>query len=184
MNLGEQIKILRIKRNLTQNKLATEVGVTQHYLSHIEKGNREPNRRVLSAIIAVLLKGEKIEGKEFSGLLSVLIEDIIPGSKCTIKSDITVELPGIKTSLRLKKKVTKIYDSASIEVLNHIMNELDIRDAFATVCRNEHLKKLVLNITKKTRIREMVSKFTQLKESQFSLVESILNNLIRMGAKK
>lgn len=40
---NKRLKELRIKNNLTQNKLATEVGLSQVAINHWENGNRTPN---------------------------------------------------------------------------------------------------------------------------------------------
>ena len=42
MDVGSRIKCLRIKRNLTINKLANISGVSQSYLRDIELGNKQP----------------------------------------------------------------------------------------------------------------------------------------------
>jgi len=42
MNIGITIKQLRMKRNVLQQGLAEKVGVSQSYLSLVEKGLREP----------------------------------------------------------------------------------------------------------------------------------------------
>ena len=42
MNIGEAIKILRKKRGVTQQELAERSGITQGFLSLVERGEREP----------------------------------------------------------------------------------------------------------------------------------------------
>ncbi len=42
MNIGEAIKTLRTKRGVTQEELAERSGVTQGFLSLVERGEREP----------------------------------------------------------------------------------------------------------------------------------------------
>ncbi|MDE6758746.1 MAG: helix-turn-helix domain-containing protein [Clostridia bacterium] len=42
MNIGEIIKHLRIERNLSQQKLAQEIGVSQKAIDYWERGINEP----------------------------------------------------------------------------------------------------------------------------------------------
>ena len=54
MNIGEEIKKLREKAGLTQYALGKRVGTTQHCISQIEKGNKEPSRKLFAAIVDTL----------------------------------------------------------------------------------------------------------------------------------
>ncbi len=45
--LGERIKELRKKANLTQNKLSENVGISEKYLQYIEKGSRQPSLKTI-----------------------------------------------------------------------------------------------------------------------------------------
>ena len=47
MKVGEIVKILRKKNNISQIELADELDVSQSYLSKIEKNVREPSMDVL-----------------------------------------------------------------------------------------------------------------------------------------
>lgn len=42
MNIGETIKELRIERNLSQQKLASAIGVSQKAIDYWERGVNEP----------------------------------------------------------------------------------------------------------------------------------------------
>ena len=42
MNVGENIKYLRLERNLSQQKLANEIGVSQKAIDYWERGINEP----------------------------------------------------------------------------------------------------------------------------------------------
>lgn len=42
MNIGENIKNLRIEQNLSQQKLANEIGVSQKAIDYWERGVNEP----------------------------------------------------------------------------------------------------------------------------------------------
>ncbi len=42
MNIGEAVKVLRKKRGVTQQELAERSGVTQGFLSLVERGERKP----------------------------------------------------------------------------------------------------------------------------------------------
>ena len=49
MNLGNVIKDLRTKKGIKQGVLAQELGVTQSYLSRIEKGEKQPSLDLINA---------------------------------------------------------------------------------------------------------------------------------------
>jgi DNA-binding XRE family transcriptional regulator len=40
MNIGENIKKMRIAKGMTQDEFATKVGITQPMVAHIERGTR------------------------------------------------------------------------------------------------------------------------------------------------
>lgn len=50
MNIGETIKILRKEKNIKQLDLAESSGISQTYLSQIEKGTKTPTIDVLEKI--------------------------------------------------------------------------------------------------------------------------------------
>lgn len=50
MNLGETIKLERKRQMLSQGELANMIGITQAYLSQIEKNRKEPNLSTLKAL--------------------------------------------------------------------------------------------------------------------------------------
>ena len=54
MKIGQAIKILRTKRHVTQHDLAVGAGVTQGFLSLVEKGKREPGFEFVEKIANVL----------------------------------------------------------------------------------------------------------------------------------
>lgn len=71
-NLGQLLKEARTKQDLTQARLAREVGVSDSYLVHIEAGRRIPSEAVLrklaralhlppSDLIATTLHADKLE---------------------------------------------------------------------------------------------------------------------------
>lgn len=47
MNIGNAIKQLRLKRSLNQGDFANQIGITQSYLSQIERGYKKPSMEVL-----------------------------------------------------------------------------------------------------------------------------------------
>ena len=53
-SLGRNIYRLRKRRDMTQEKLAEEVGITLNYLGIIEIGNKMPSMKVLIKIAEVL----------------------------------------------------------------------------------------------------------------------------------
>lgn len=50
MNIGNRIAFLREKRGLTQEELATSLGISRAALSHYEKNRREPDTETLSKV--------------------------------------------------------------------------------------------------------------------------------------
>lgn len=54
MDLGQTIKDLRQEKQLTQEQLATQCGMTQTYLSQIERNQKEPTLSALKDIAASL----------------------------------------------------------------------------------------------------------------------------------
>lgn len=54
MNIGQAIKILRTKRQVTQRDLAIGAGVSQGFLSLVEKGKREPGFELIERVANVL----------------------------------------------------------------------------------------------------------------------------------
>lgn len=54
MDIGGAIKIIRVKHKVSQQELAKGIGVTQGYLSLIEKGEREPGFDLIGKIADML----------------------------------------------------------------------------------------------------------------------------------
>lgn len=54
MNIGQAIRQLRTTRGVTQQNLALNTGVTQGFLSLVEKGKREPGFGFVERIAEVL----------------------------------------------------------------------------------------------------------------------------------
>ncbi len=52
--IGKKIKLLREKRNITQNKLATEAGISASYVASLEKGEKCPTVETLDNICYAL----------------------------------------------------------------------------------------------------------------------------------
>lgn len=60
MNIGEAIKFLRSKRNISQVDLAEKVEITQGFLSLIEQGEREPGFELVKKISRTLQVPEQL----------------------------------------------------------------------------------------------------------------------------
>ncbi|MBI4355925.1 MAG: helix-turn-helix transcriptional regulator [Candidatus Omnitrophica bacterium] len=54
MNVGEAIKTLRVRRQITQKFLAERCGITQGFLSLVERGDREPGFDLVEKISETL----------------------------------------------------------------------------------------------------------------------------------
>lgn len=52
--LGEMVKTLRKEQGLTQEKLATKIGVSSAYVGFIEQGQRTPSVKTADKIARVL----------------------------------------------------------------------------------------------------------------------------------
>lgn len=50
MNIGMVIKNLRLKRNISQQELVEKLGISQGFLSLIERGEREPGFELVNNI--------------------------------------------------------------------------------------------------------------------------------------
>jgi transcriptional regulator with XRE-family HTH domain len=48
--LGERMQALRLDRDLTQEVVATRIGISQKYLSELERGEKSPSWQTLVAI--------------------------------------------------------------------------------------------------------------------------------------
>lgn len=54
INIGERIRELRKSKNITASSLATQIGVTQSFISSIEKGTKKCSLETLDAICTAL----------------------------------------------------------------------------------------------------------------------------------
>ena len=54
VDLGQQIKDLRIKRSMTQAELAARAGVGWSFIAKVEAGNRKPSMATLERIAKAL----------------------------------------------------------------------------------------------------------------------------------
>lgn len=54
MQFGEVIKMIRVKRGLKQKVLASDVGISQNYLSMIEGGKKTPSTDMIDKISKIL----------------------------------------------------------------------------------------------------------------------------------
>lgn len=68
--LGERLQALRLDRDLTQEAVATRIGISQKYLSELERGAKSPSWQTL---VAIAHKGFDIK---LASLLFGVDEDI------------------------------------------------------------------------------------------------------------
>ena len=54
MTIGHAIKTLRVRRRMSQQKLAAQAKINQGFLSSIEKGQREPSLQMVKRIAHTL----------------------------------------------------------------------------------------------------------------------------------
>ena len=54
LKIGKRVRLLRLKRSLSQEKLAHEAGLNRAYIGYIERGERNPSTETLSKIASAL----------------------------------------------------------------------------------------------------------------------------------
>jgi len=52
--IGEEVRTVRERKEMSLNKFAKEIGVSGAYMSDIERGNRFPSDKILKEIIKIL----------------------------------------------------------------------------------------------------------------------------------
>jgi transcriptional regulator with XRE-family HTH domain len=79
MTIGRNIQKARLRADLTQDRLAQLVSVSEGYITFIETGRRRPSLKVLEKIakrtnteIADLVKGDRVFARLFGQLAPVL----------------------------------------------------------------------------------------------------------------
>lgn len=99
MTLGQQIKTLRVEKNLSQPELANAIGIEQSYLSKLENDKSTPS----NDIFRKLLVG-----------LDISIEELIkPMNSAYIKSHL-IQIPDIDNWYRAKFKVSRRFSTKLI----------------------------------------------------------------------
>ena len=54
MSLGQNIKVLRVTKNISQKDLAKKLGITPNYLSMIENAAKKPSLTLIEKLAQVL----------------------------------------------------------------------------------------------------------------------------------
>lgn len=106
-DIGARIKAARIRKGLTQEKLAESVGIGPSHMSHLESGKTVPSMEVFIAVCNVLecsadeLLCREISAGEtkYNNWLTMLISDCDP-VESKILSDVLISL---KATLRKNK---------------------------------------------------------------------------------
>ena len=99
MQIGRAIKELRQERGLKQNEFAERCGLSQSYLSHIEKGTKEPTLNMLKQISSALdipmpiLVFMSMESEDVSESKRQAFELLEPSIKGLISDVFTKEAP-------------------------------------------------------------------------------------------
>jgi len=133
---------------MTQHATAIKVGITQNFLSQVEAGKREPNRRLLAAIISDLLPIT-----DAAPLIAAVIQDMIPGTHCTItEQTVQVNLPPCSTvSVHVDRTpaVQPILnlDTRTRNTLLEIIHDPKLLQLVRTIHKNRRLKKIVALLT-------------------------------------
>lgn len=170
VKLGQLLKNLRLSRNLTQKEAAEKVGVAQHFLSQIEQGKREPNRRLLSSFIDFFLQSGTTE--DLSPLIAAVIEDVIPGAQCDVQPGaITAHLSTGSTTLSLGK-AQRIHDPASQPIIE-ALRDLTIRDALLSIIKDANLLAIVKALPGNPRLRKLLKTIGQMNETELNLLSKL-----------
>lgn len=116
MTVGENIRLLRKEKNLTQQALADQTGIPVRTIINYENSSREPNAKNM----AVLERFFNVSGEFLRG------ESEIRNQEHSLSSPDTVEL--LRADLPSKlKKLSELLENASdteAEVTFHIVHEL------------------------------------------------------------
>ncbi len=103
-DLSDRIRLLRISQSLNQKQLANQVGITQPFLSDIEKGKRRPSIEVLQKLCDALgCSADYLLNRSADG--SKLEESSLPGGLTPeilrIVKDRNITEDELKTALRV-----------------------------------------------------------------------------------
>jgi DNA-binding XRE family transcriptional regulator len=189
MNIGEELKRLREKGNLTQYALAKKVGTTQHCISQIEKGAKEPSRKLFAAIIDTLTKCEECQNKDFFSIISIILQFFIPGCQCSLiidpspdcHPDLCVELPsGFRASLNITTNKNRAHDPVSQAVFASVLEDLTLRDAIQKLLYNDDLKKFLIEAEKNADLKRIMEKLYYFKDKpeHLDFFETNLDSLL------
>lgn len=115
MNFSERLKQLRLERNLTQQDVATAMGVTKVTISSYERGIREPNLDMLEAL-----------GDYFNVDVNYLL-GLENGSVYYLDPSIAVVAQSICTRPELKRlfEVSKDAATEDIKFVTEMLGRLD-----------------------------------------------------------
>lgn len=110
MSLGDNIKRIRKERNMTQETLANELGISRSYLGDLENNRRNPSSTTL----------EKLSKK-----LGVSIQFLLTGFDIEDVAD-SINLDIEKEALeKLQKKFDENIDKSKERIIDQLTNNLD-----------------------------------------------------------
>lgn len=155
MTIGDNIKSLRIERNLTQEKFAKEIGISRSYLSDIENNRKNPSSKTLESLseklgvtMLYLTTGKKAVSDLTSGGLKSHLKD-------ELKQLIDVELHFLEARyLEYVLHFLKISDTQDIigitSIIESLIRSIEYKNANNTDKdeSNEFLKSELNEITK------------------------------------
>jgi len=107
MNIGERLRELRLKRNISQEKVARHLGITRSAYSHYEINNRQP-------VYETLIK--------LAEYFDVSLDFIIGGTNPKIKSELLVT-PDTKEILSLFQLMNQEQRVKSINLIHDFMRQ-------------------------------------------------------------
>ena len=98
MNIGDRIKKVRVECGLTQEALATQMGIAKTTLTGYEKGYRDPKSDMLMKIAIIcgtsvdyLVGRESVEQEDEASLFAKLFDSLDAHGKRVVKAVLEIE---------------------------------------------------------------------------------------------
>ena len=107
--LSDKIRLLRKSQRLSQTELAERVGITQEFMSEIERGKKKPSIQVLEKLCDALeCSADFLLGLEVPNDVNVLEEQRIRGGLSSEMLDEMMQSGVSDSEMRLALKLAKV----------------------------------------------------------------------------
>lgn len=143
-NLANNIKNLRIQNKLTQSELSEKLGITRQSLSNYEKGIREPDVAVLTAIANYFncsvdyLLFDSTDNNLDMIYSNFDIDDIMDYNSLILKYMLNKKEQLKKVSLNISTEIDKV--NRIINLINHSKHNTELSSDFLDEVKNESNK--------------------------------------------